>query len=189
MDLSKITYSKALKALLSKGKILLALDCWTSQNQKSFLVIIGYFVSKEYKFYKILLDFQHIEESYKGAHLADIVIDILNKHYLYSCILAVTTNNTSNNQILMGAVVGRLNSSFSLNYLLVNQPYHLSCLAYVIQITVHAFLQHLNIEFQDDKILTRLDKAEKRLVCGEGLPGSLEKVCIDSFLSIVSGYL
>ena len=117
------------------------------------------------------------------------MMDILNEHNLCSCILAITTNNTSNNQTLMGAVVGRLNNSFNLNHLLVDQPHHLPCLAHVIQITVHIFLQHLNIKSQDEEILTRLDDAEKRLVHSEGLSGSLEKVYINGFLSIVSGYL
>ena len=117
------------------------------------------------------------------------MMDILNEHYLYSCVLVVTTDNTSNNQTLMGVVEGRLNSSFNLNHPLVDQPYHLPCLAYVIQITVYVFLQHLNIESQDDEISTRLDDAEKRLVYGEDLSDSLEKVCVNSFLSIINGYL
>ena len=57
MDLSKTTYSKALEALPFNRKISLALDCWTSQNQKLFIVIVGYFVSKEYKFHEVLLGF------------------------------------------------------------------------------------------------------------------------------------
>ena len=57
MDLSKITHSKALEALPPDGKISLALDCWTSQDQKPFLAIVGYFVSKEYKFHEVLLGF------------------------------------------------------------------------------------------------------------------------------------
>ena len=117
------------------------------------------------------------------------MMDILNKHNLCSCVLAITTNNTSNNQTLMGAVVGRLNNSFNPNHLLVDQPYHLPCLAHVIQIAVHVFLQYLNIESQDEEISIRLDNAKKRLVYNEGLPGSLEKVYINGFLSIVSGYL
>ena len=156
MDLSKITYSKALEVLPSNGKILLTLDCWTSQDQKPFLIIIGYFISKEYKFHEVLLGFWHIKGSHKGAYLADIVIDILNEHNLCSCVLAITTDNTSNNQTLMGAVVGRLNNSFNPNHLLVDQLYYLPYLAYVIQITVYAFLQHLNIESQDEEISTRL---------------------------------
>ena len=189
MDLSKITHSKVLEALPLNNKISLALDCWTSQDQKPFLVIIGYFVSKEYKFHEVLLGFQYIKGSHEGAHLADIVMDILNEHNLCSHVLAITTDNISNNWTLMGAVVGRLNNSFNPNHPLIDQPHHLPCLAHVIQITVYAFLQHLNIESQDEEISTRLDDAEKRLVCGEGLPGSLKKVYVNGFLSIVSGYL
>ena len=132
MDLFKITHSKALEALPFDGKISLALDCWTSQDQKPFLAIVGYFVSKEYKFYKVLLGFWHIKGSHEGAHLADIVIDILNEYNLCSYVLAITTDNTSNNQTLMGAVVGRLNNSFNPNHPLVDQPYYLPCLAHVI---------------------------------------------------------
>ena len=164
MNLSKITHSKALEALPPDSKILLALDCWTSQDQKPFLVIISYFISKKYKFHKVLLGFQHIKGSHEGAHLADIVMDILNKHNLCSYILAITTDNTSNNQILMGAVVGRLNNSFNPNHPLINQPHHLPCLAHVIQITVHAFLQHLNIEsrmkkFQQDWMMLKKNQS------------------------------
>ena len=111
------------------------------------------------------------------------------EHHLCSHVLAVTTDNASNNQILIGVVVGRLNDSFRSNHPLLDQPHHLPYLAYVIQITVHVFLQHLNIESQDDEISTRLDNAKKRLVCGEGLPDSLEKICINGFLPIVSNYL
>ena len=165
------------------------MDCWTSQDQKPFLTIVGYFVSKKYKFHEVLLGFQYIEGSHEGAHLADIVMDILNKHNLCSHVLAITTDNTSNNQTLIGAVVGRLNNSFNPNHPLINQPYHLSCLVHIIQITVYIFLQYLNIESQDEEISIRLDDAEKRLVYSKGLFGSLEKVYVNGFLSIVSGYL
>ena len=116
-------------------------------------------------------------------------MDILNEHYLYSCVLVVTTDNTSNNQTLMGVVEGRLNSSFNLNHPLVDQPYHLPCLAYVIQITVYVFLQHLNIESQDDEISIRLGDDNKKLVYSGGLPGSLEKIYVNGFQSTVTDYL
>ena len=85
--------------------------------------------------------------------------------------------------------MGRLNNSFNPNHPLINQPYHLSCLVHIIQITVYIFLQYLNIESQDEEISIRLDDAEKRLVYSKGLFGSLEKVYVNGFLSIVSGYL
>ena len=111
------------------------------------------------------------------------------EHHLCSHVLAVTTDNASNNQILIGVVVGRLNDSFRSNHPLLDQPHHLPYLAYVIQITVHVFLQHLNIESQDDEISIRLGDDNKKLVYSGGLPGSLEKIYVNGFQSTVTDYL
>lgn len=99
----------------------------------------------------ILLGFRYIKGNHNGAHLASIVMDMLEKYYLYGCLLAVTTDNASNNQTLMASVASRLNKQLRLRvltlqslrestYRLVNQPYYLSCLAHVLQIAVYIFL-------------------------------------------------
>ena len=56
------------------SKIAIALDCWSSKCEKAFLVITGYFFTKDFSFRETLLGFEPLYNLYKGKYLAEVVI-------------------------------------------------------------------------------------------------------------------
>ena len=46
-----------MNALPVNNKILIAVDCWISPDQKAFIAVIGYFISNHFYFYTVLLSF------------------------------------------------------------------------------------------------------------------------------------
>jgi hypothetical protein len=82
----------------------IALDCWTSPFQQAFMAITGYFLDQEWEYREVLLRFEPISGSYTGVNLGRVVLQILQKHQIADRILAVTTDNASNNKTLIAAV-------------------------------------------------------------------------------------
>ena len=114
-----------------EGKISLALDCWTSPNKLAFMAITGYFIDKNWKYREVVLGFEHIQGSHTGETLAEILRGIVMKHSIANRILAITTDNASNNITLTRDIQQAL--SFG-NF--CTKRGHLPCLAHVIQLSL-----------------------------------------------------
>ena len=93
MKLALTSQKNTMNALLSDSKTSIALDCWTSPDQKFFMTVIDYFISANLHFYEVLSDFSSLEGSHSDEHLASMLLDILKKHNLFHHVLDITTNN------------------------------------------------------------------------------------------------
>jgi hypothetical protein len=199
-ELAIISHSELIAKLPPSGKISLALDCWTSPDYKPFLAITAYFIDESFKFQEMLLGFRPIEGEHTGRHLADLVLSVLSLHNLQSRVLAITTDNASNNGTMMQALETQLQQGLGLiqqttfnpklvdvlhrytqstshsTRQLVDNIQHIPCLAHVLQLTVKAFLTQLNIESQDDQITKTWSKDDHQLCSPPGLKQSLKKV-------------
>ncbi|RAH39606.1 uncharacterized protein BO95DRAFT_377636, partial [Aspergillus brunneoviolaceus CBS 621.78] len=60
-----------------------AVDYWTSFNQKIFLTLTGYFLIKNINYYKVLLGFRPVSKSYTSKNLAIIILLVLYKYNLF----------------------------------------------------------------------------------------------------------
>ena len=84
-----------MKSFPEHGKISIALDCWTSPDKKSFIAIIGYFITEDFHYYEILLGFVPLSDAHTGEWLAEVVLDMLKQHNLLYRVLGITTDNVS----------------------------------------------------------------------------------------------
>ncbi|KAJ6096882.1 hypothetical protein N7486_007628 [Penicillium sp. IBT 16267x] len=94
---------KTLQRLPSGAKLSLALDCWTSPFQDAFMAIIGYFIDQEWEYREVLIGFEPLSGTHSGVNLGEVVLQILQKHQITDRVLAVTTDNASNNKTLIAA--------------------------------------------------------------------------------------
>jgi hypothetical protein len=141
-DLEEQDTESVLPGLGEKPKVSLAIDCWTSANHLSFLGITGYYILEEWNFTEVLLGFEPVDRAHTGQHLAEIVKRVLEKHGLQDRLLAITTDNASNN----GTLCQELESSMSEDSITWNsKAMQVSCLAHVINLSSQALLSKLSI--------------------------------------------
>ena len=74
-------YDIALTSLLTGAKISLALNCWTSLNNLSFMAVIGYYINDNCYYKEALLGFKPLTRSHIGKNLATILTQVF-KHHL-----------------------------------------------------------------------------------------------------------
>ncbi|KAJ5264779.1 hypothetical protein N7505_007575 [Penicillium chrysogenum] len=79
-----------LRSLPPDVKLSLALDCWTSPFQQAFMAITDY--------REVLLGFEPLSGTHLGANLSEVIHQILDR------VLAITTDNASNNTTLIAVV-------------------------------------------------------------------------------------
>jgi hypothetical protein len=192
IELGNDTKSQIAASFPAKGKISIALDCWTSQNQQSFLAITGYFITDDFKYSEVLLSFSSLEGSHDGSNLASMVLSVLEEYNLSQRVLAVTTDNASNNGTMMTELTNYLYSQLEqtpqftsglldpLLQSIIYSQHHIPCLAHVLQLSVQALLFHLKVDAQNDVPLMQWDPSQSTITSHSGLPRSLEKVRIIS---------
>jgi hypothetical protein len=69
MQLAHTSRRNIMETLPSDSKISIALDCWTSPDQKPFMAVIGYFISADFRFCEALLGFSPLEGFHSGDRL------------------------------------------------------------------------------------------------------------------------
>lgn len=97
MQLAHTSRRNIMGTLPSDSKISIALDCWTSPDQKPFMAVIGYFISADFRFCEALLGFSPLEGSHSGDRLGSVLLKILRKHDLSHRLLGITTDNVRHN--------------------------------------------------------------------------------------------
>jgi hypothetical protein len=124
-----------LQKLPDNAKLSIALDCWTSPFNQAFMAITGYFIDDDWQYQEVLLGFEPLHGKHSGANLSTVLLAILEKHNILDRVLAVTTDNASNNDTL----VSELQKSLSDSTTLIRIP----CLAHVIQLSLNDLLGHM----------------------------------------------
>lgn len=95
MELADISQDAMMKQFPESHKISIALDCWTSPDQKPFLAMTGYFITTDFNFQEVLLGFVPLSGAHTGDQLAHLVLEVLKKHNLLYRVLGITTDNVS----------------------------------------------------------------------------------------------
>ncbi len=131
-----------LKNLSTNFKIFISLDEWTSSNKLSFLVIMKFYYIKFWKYWKVLLSFEQIENKHINSNLSSITEWILQELDIQDWIMTVIINNVSNNDVMM-MTLNKTLQTFSATS-------HLSCLAYVIQLAVKQLLKLLMLSSENE---------------------------------------
>jgi hypothetical protein len=189
MELAASTHQELLASLLSDAKVSIALDCWTSPDQKPFMAITGYWICPEFRYHEVLLGFPPVPGEHTGERLALVVMEVLEKHELSHRILGITTDNATNNGTMFTKLTAMLKEqleqrnnqmltfSFDPDFRrLLESQHHLPCLAHVIQLAVTAFLRTLSIQAHNDEPTAEWDDKDHEIK-EKGLLRTMEKVC------------
>ncbi len=131
-----------LKNLSMNFKIFINLDEWSSSNRLSFLVIMRFYYIEFWKYRKVLLSFEQIEDKHIESNLSSITERILQELDIQDWVMTVIINNVSNNDVMMTALNETL-QTFSATS-------HLSCLAHIIQLAVKQLLKSLTLSLKNE---------------------------------------
>lgn len=144
---------ETLQRLPSNAKMSIALDCWTSPFKHAFIAITGYFLDQDWEYREVLLGFEPISGTHSGVNLGDFVIQILQQHRIIHRVLAVTTDNASNNKTLITAVNESVKTlQEGIDSTIVQVP----CLAHVIQLSLVDLLGKIKASPKNDNAESEL---------------------------------
>ena len=132
-----------LQALPPHTKLSISLDCWTSPFQQAFMAITGYFLDQNWDYREVLLGFEPLEGTHTGTNLSSILSETLQRHYILDRIMAITTDNASNNQTMIASI-----QDSHPGIALIRIP----CLAHVIQLSLKQLLGQMKANPQNDTV-------------------------------------
>ena len=95
------------------------------------MAITGYFLDQEWNYREVLLGFEPLEGAYTGTNLGSILFKTLEEHQISDRIMAITTDNASNNQTM---IISIQDSYPGISFIRI--PY----IAYVIQLSLKQLL-------------------------------------------------
>lgn len=136
-SIAKERQQAVLRRLPVGAKLSLAIDCWTSPFQQAFMAVTGYFIDDEWNYREVLLGFEPLHGTHSGVNLSAMLMELLQQHQIVDRVLAITTDNASNNNTLMSNInesVESLNLDDSTTIL------RAPCIAHVIQLSLKQLL-------------------------------------------------
>lgn len=129
--------TEVLHTLPPDTKLSISLDCWTSPFQQAFMAITGYFIDSNWQYREVLLGFEPLSGKHSGINLSAVVLEILQRYNIQDRILAITTDNASNNSKLVSALDESIQSlSLDPETTVIRVP----CMAHVIQLSLKQLL-------------------------------------------------
>jgi hypothetical protein len=124
-------------------KLSLALDCWTSPFQQAFMAITGYFLDQHWDYRQVLLAFEPLEGAHTGEKLGSVLCQVLKRHQISDQIMAITTDNASNNKTMFDKIQREYSS-----LPLIHIPY----MAHVIQLSLNELLHQIKAKPKNDTV-------------------------------------
>jgi hypothetical protein len=129
-----------LRQLPGDSKLSLALDCWTSPFQQAFMAVTGYFLDNDWEYREVLLGFEPLSGTHSGLNLSEVLMRLLQQHDITDRVLAITTDNASNNNTLINYINEAIQSlELSDSSTVIRVPY----IAHVIQLSLKDLLSQL----------------------------------------------
>ena len=136
-DYVKEQQQSLLQKLPSDAKLSLALDCWTSPFQQAFMAVTGSFLDVDWEYREILLGFEPLSGTHSGVNLSDVLLKLLQQHDIADRVLAITTDNASNNNTLISSIQDSLQSlELDNGSMIIRVP----CIAHIIQLSLKDLL-------------------------------------------------
>ncbi|PQM43523.1 hypothetical protein VC83_09650 [Pseudogymnoascus destructans] len=134
-----------LQDVVPGSKIALSLDCWSSVTRLSFMGVIASFIDCHWKMQEVLIGFEPIYTEHTGAELCGILEKVITRQHLEGRIISITTDNASNNTLMMRDVEIMLDSIADNEHFIGGKVQHIPCLAHVIQLAISALLGRIQI--------------------------------------------
>ena len=104
------------------------------------MAVSGYFIDTDWEYREVLLGFEPLTGVHTGAYLSTVVLNLLEKYKIKGRVLAVTTDNASNNLTLLSSLQDCLQSQGLGSDTLLIQ---VLCLIYMIQLSLKQLLGQL----------------------------------------------
>jgi hypothetical protein len=113
------------------------------------MAITGYFIDQNWKYQEILLGFEPLHGKHSGVNLSQVLFECLQEHRIMDRVLAITTDNASNNDTLVGSMRTSMQALDLPNHIpIVRIP----CLAHVIQLSLKDLLAMMKLNPKNDSI-------------------------------------
>ncbi len=170
------------KTLLRKmpldAMLSVAIDCWTSPYQQSFLAICGYFIDASWQLQEVVLGFEPLYGQHSGENIGKVLVGVLRKHGVQDRLFALTTDNASNN-----GTASKLVREHCKNH---TKGRHIPCLAHVLQLSLGALLSNVRAAPSNEcEIETWHDDMALSVYTQYGVGAVLEKVSCSSCFAVV----
>jgi len=150
-----------LQKLPKDGKLSIALDCWTSPFQQAFMAVTGYFLDEDWNYREILLGFEPLHGTHSGVNLSAVLLELLQKHQITDRVLAITTDNASNNSTMMSSIQDSIQSlEISDHTTIIKVP----CLAHVIQLSLKQLLGQMKANPKNDIAEMQWSETQDQLI-------------------------
>ncbi len=111
--------------------------------------VTNYFLNKNWKHREVLLAFQSLSDAHTDEMMTKIVVDILKKYNLENRLLAVTTDNASNNE-KMRKNIKKILKKIDVEW--DHEKNHVSCIAHVIQLAINELLESMKAFAVNDRM-------------------------------------
>lgn len=111
------------------------------------MAVTGYFIDVDWNYREILLGFEPLSGTHTGGNLGALLFQLLQKHKIEDRVLAVTTDNASNNGTLIDNIQESLESLELPNHTPVIR---IPCMAHVIQLCLKALLGDMEANPEND---------------------------------------
>lgn len=139
----KERHQSLLRTLPPNAKVSIALDCWTSPFQQAFMAVTGYFIDQDWNYREVLLGFEPLYGTHSGTNLSSVLFGLLQQHQIADRVLAITTDNASNNHTLVSSIQESV-QLLELNHdtIIIRIP----CIAHVIQLSLRQLLGQMKAD-------------------------------------------
>ncbi len=124
-----------------------------------YFFIITFFINKNWKYHKMIIDFEYIKKKHINENVAKIMKNIFKKHKIETRIFVIIINNVFNNIIFFNYLMKSISSI--LNYVNVSSKndetkktnenektfnvMRVFCLIHVFQLTLQIFLNFVKV--------------------------------------------
>lgn len=130
-------------------QISIVLDCWSAPRRDGYIAIKAYWITDDWVLAEALIGFEPVYGNHTGEALGATVLKRLEEFRISSRIIALTSDNASNNRTLTEALNGAmswLNKKLNIYKSITQVP----CLAHVIQLAVQQLTGKIRITAKND---------------------------------------
>jgi len=151
------------------AKVAVSLDCWSNVQRASFLCILVTYITTDWVLAQKMIGMVPLNGLHSGQALATIVNERLGKYGLEKRVLAITTDNASDNGTMVGYVNQYLElvaEAFDSSMFLDGRVTQVPCIAHILQLAVKDLLgkrltptnETIEINWKQDKELGELEE-------------------------------
>ncbi|EED14179.1 hypothetical protein TSTA_103980 [Talaromyces stipitatus ATCC 10500] len=113
------------------------------------MAVTGYYLDQEWEYQEILLGFEPLSRTHSGINLGEVVLKILHQHQITNRVLAITTDNASNNNTMISSIQESIQSlELNNNSNIIRVP----CIAHVIQLSLKDLLGQMKANPKNEMV-------------------------------------